>query len=359
MCSGYQKVIKVLGLALYGPLAASTRHRMSQYTEGLAAEGIDLKIQYLLEDEYLRSRFEGARFPLGSLVRSGLSRLKRLNDKSAYDIAFVHCELFPLMPSVVESNLIRKPYVYDFDDAFYLRYRAGKLRFLKPVLGNKFDEFIGRAAAVTAGSEILRDYANRFNSNAHALPTVVNTELYTPMNSVENSGFSVGWIGSPSTAAYLDALVEPLSILGEEGPLNFYVVGGKAPAISNVNVVELTWQEALEVEHISLFDVGVMPLPSNEWARGKCGFKLVQYMACGRPVVGSRFGANIDVVPPDCGFLVGGVKEWTAALRSLRDDSKLRAAMGQAGREWAVKNFSLKSNLPKLASVLRTAAGEL
>ena len=98
-------------------------------------------------------------------------------------------------------------------------------------------------------------------------------------------------------------LVQPLAALGAEAPLRFVVIGGKAPAISNVEVVELPWQEHTEVDLINTFDVGIMPLPDDDWARGKCAFKLIQYMACGVPVVASAVGANVDVVDADCGLL--------------------------------------------------------
>jgi glycosyltransferase involved in cell wall biosynthesis len=352
-------MIKVLGLALYGPLAASTRYRLTQYVPGLARRGIDLQICHLLGDEYLRRRFSGSALPVAAMLRAGLARLSDLQRQTSFDAAMLYCELFPMIPGRLERALIRLPYIYDFDDAFFLKYRSGRLAFAKPLLGNKFATLISGARAVTAGNHLLARYAHQFNPVAEYLPTVVDTRRYVPVREGPSNIFTVGWIGSPSTAHYLDELIEPLSILGSEGPVRLVVVGGKAPVVPGLSVIEMAWQEETEVALINSFDVGVMPLRDDEWARGKCAFKLIQYLACAVPVVASRVGANIDVVNDECGFLATTADEWVEAFRALRDQPKQRAEMGQAGRERVMKHYSLHRNLPVLESTIRqlTMAG--
>lgn len=352
-------MIKVLGLALYGPLAASTRYRLGQYVPGLASQGIDLQICHLLGDDYLRQRFKGGSLPIAAMLNAGLARFADLWKLHKYDLAMLHCELFPLLPGWIERALIRKPYIYDFDDAFYLKYRSGRMGMAKPLLGNKFDTVIAGAAAVTAGNHVLAQYAQKFNEKTCYLPTVVDTERYLPQVASRNSQvFTVGWIGSPSTTPYLSEIVAPLSALGQEGPVQLIVIGGTAPVIPNVTVVEVDWQEHTEVDLINSFDVGVMPLPDDDWARGKCAFKLIQYMACAVPVIASPVGANIDAVNGECGLLAATQQEWTEALRLLRDQPRKRIEMGQAGRERVVQHYSLARNLPVIASVIRDVAGK-
>ena len=346
-------MIKVLGLALYGPLAASTRYRLGQYVPGLAAQGIDLQIRHLLGDEYLRRRFRGAAMPYIAMVEAGWHRLAHLRDQNDFDAAMLHCELFPLMPGWLERILLRRPYVYDFDDAFYLKYRTGRLGILRPILADKFDSVMAGAAAITAGNYALAEHAQQRNPNTYVFPTVVDTEHYLPVQRSRGDMFTVGWIGSPSTAPYLSELVEPLTMIGKEGAVRLVVIGGKAPRIPDVIVMELEWQERTEIELINTFDVGVMPLPDDEWARGKCAFKLIQYMACAVPVIASAIGANLDVVQPGCGLLVKTPQQWVDALRMLRDQSELREDMGQAGRERVIQHYSLQRNLPVLAEVIR------
>jgi len=346
-------MIKVLGFALYGPLAASTRYRLEQYIPGLAQLGIELQVKHLMGDEYLRSSFNGGAIPWKSLLRSGWARLTELRQQKDYDVTLVHCELFPLVPGWVERALLRQPYIYDFDDAFYLKYRSGRLGVLRPILGNKFDGVMQGAAAITAGSKSLAAYARVNNPQTHLLPTVVDTRRYLPAVRQPNEVFTVGWIGSPSTAIYLSELVGPLSRIAREGPVKLVVIGGKAPLIPGVIIEELEWREDTEVALLNGFDVGVMPLPDDEWARGKCAFKLIQYMACGVPVLASRVGANIDVVAPSCGFLAVSEQDWVHALRQLRDQPGERELMGRAARERIEQEYSLQRNVPLLAEVIR------
>lgn len=349
-------MMRVLGLALYGPLAASTRYRLGQYVPGLAGHGIALEVRSLLDDDYLRRRFSGGRLPLAGMLTMGLRRLGHLREQR-HDVAMLHCELYPLMPGTLERALLGStPYVYDFDDAFYLKYRRGGLGMLDRVLGGKFDVVVRNAAAVTAGNRTLHRYASALNPRSTLLPTVVDTDRYVPVPRQARRAFTVGWIGSPSTAPYLEQLIEPLGLLGREGPVRLVVVGGPAPAIPGVDVCEVAWSEASEVELINSFDVGVMPLPDDEWARGKCAFKLIQYMACGVPAIGSAVGANADVLQEGCGFLAATPEQWVDALRRLRDDRELARQMGQAGRERAVAHYSLHLHVPILAEALRNAA---
>jgi len=224
---------------------------------------------------------------------------------------------------------------------------------LRPLLGKKFDSVIAGAAEVTAGNNVLADYARLHNPRTRYLPTVVDTDRYVPQPAKRGGHvFTVGWIGSPSTAAYLSELASPLSAIGKEGPVRFIVIGGKAPYIPNVTVVEIDWEENTELDLINSFDVGVMPLPDDDWARGKCAFKLIQYLACAVPVIASPVGANVEVMSGVCGLKASTSQEWIEALRLLRDQSNRRNQMGEAGRERVVSNYSLHQNLPVLASAI-------
>ena len=346
-------MIKVLGLPLYGPLAASNRYRLGQYIPGLAKLGIELDICSLLGDEYLRSRFDNRPLPIAAMLRMGFDRFADLWHQNDYELIMLQYELFPLLPGWLERLLIRRPYIYDFDDALYLKYKRGRLALTRPLLGDKFNAVIAGAAAVTAGNHELSRYAKQYNANTFFLPTVVDMDRYLPCLADRNTlTFTIGWIGSPSTAIYLSELVAPLSILGQEGPVRLIVIGGKAPAISNVDVLDVCWQEHTEIDWINQFDVGVMPMPDDDWARGKCAFKLIQYMACAVPVVASRVGANIDVVTAEAGYLAENDGDWLEAFRLFRDQPKIRQQMGEAGRERVGQHYSLHRNLPLLANII-------
>ncbi len=287
-------------------------------------------------------------------------RLQALLQADRFHIAIVYAEMLPFLPAWLELLLLQIPFIYDYDDAFFLKYRTGRLKFLQPLLGVKTDRLMAAAVAVTAGNPGLADYARRYNNNVIILPSVVDTLEYRPLgfpqlNSFRQT-FTVGWIGSPSTAPYLQLLVDPLQQLARECTVRLLVVGGPAPSIQGVEVVTLPWSLEQEVALIHQFDVGVMPLPDSPWTRGKCAYKLIQCMACGVPVVGSRVGANVDAVPPDCGFLADSSQQWLDAFRQLFGDVTLRQQMGLAARHWVEQHYSLRSALPVFSEVIHRAA---
>jgi glycosyltransferase involved in cell wall biosynthesis len=350
--------IKALGLALYGSQAASTRYRLTQYVPLLHNEGIDLQVESLLGNDYIKRTFAGQKYPLWHILRDYLGRVELLLRQHSYDVAIVHYELFPLLPGIIESRLLRIPYIYDFDDALFLKYRSDRFKRVSFFLQDKFDLVLSRAAAVTAGNHYLADYAKRWNPATQLLPTVVDTDRYIHSPNKREDVFTVGWIGSPSTSVYLSELRQPLAQLGQEGPVRFVVVGGHSAAIEQVEVVNMPWSEETEVTVINTFDVGVMPLFDDQWARGKCAFKLIQYMACGVPVVASPVGANVHVVDGACGLLPGGPQAWLDALRRLRDDRALRQSMGTAGRRRVEQLYSLRNTLPIMVDTIKASAAK-
>jgi glycosyltransferase involved in cell wall biosynthesis len=348
--------IKVLGLSLYGPQAASTRYRLMQYCPGLRHEGINLEVKALLGDDYVQKSFAGEHYPLKHMLNNYLERVQLLFGQRSYDVAIVQVELFPLLPGIIESRLLRIPYIYDFDDAFFLKYRLERFKRVSFLLKDKFNPVVSRAVTVLAGNSYLADYAKQWNPVTHFFPTVVDTDRYTPAPNKNEDIFTIGWIGSPSTSVYLSELLQPLADLGREGPVRFMVIGGHCSAIEGVDVVNMPWSELTEVDLINTFDVGVMPLFDDEWARGKCAFKLIQYMACGVPVVASPVGANMSVMNNTCGLFADSAHAWLDSLRRLRDDFVLRGRMGTAARKRVEDRYSLRSALPMMAKTIKAAA---
>lgn len=353
-------MISVLGLSLYGHQAASHRVRLSQFLPGLEAAGIDLRIHSLLDDAYLQRSFSGGRPSLRGLLAAYGRRIQALRQADRFDLAIVHCELLPFLPGWLERQLLQIPFLYDYDDAFFLKYRSGRLRLLQPLLGAKADRLMAAAMAVTAGNAGLATYASRFNSSVSVLPSVVDTDHFRPADRsravCSGQPFTVGWIGSPSTAPYLQLLIDPLQQLARERPVRLLVVGGSAPVIAGVEVIEQSWSLEQEVSLIQQFDVGVMPLPDTPWSRGKCAYKLIQCMACGISVVASRVGANIDAVPSGCGLLADSSQQWLTAFRQLAADPAGRLQLGAAAHQWVERRYSLRSALPVLTSVIQRAA---
>lgn len=356
-------MIRVLAFSLYGPLAASHRVRLSQYKPRLAEQGIDLHIQSLLDDKYLQRSFAGFQPSYFRILFAYFRRILALTFTERFDLVIVYGDLLPFIPGWLERLFLRIPFIYDFDDSFHYKYRFGVLKFLKLPFCTKADRLMAKAVAVTAGNSGLAAYAKTFNPNVFLLPSVVDSAHFRPTDFPPNcsslESFTVGWIGSPSTSPYLQLLVNPLERLAKECSVRLLVVGGSSPVISGVEVIEAPWSIDTEVSLIQKFDVGVMPLPDNEWTRGKCAYKLIQSMSCGIPVVASPVGANIEVVPPECGFLPNSSEQWFFALRQLASDPLLRLRLGGAARHWVEQNYSIDSAAPLLNDVIKRTFNDL
>ncbi|MCU7907116.1 MAG: glycosyltransferase family 4 protein, partial [Candidatus Thiodiazotropha sp. (ex Epidulcina cf. delphinae)] len=251
------------------------------------------------------------------------------------------------------------PYVVDYDDAIFHRYDHAPSALIRLFLGKKIDRVMSGAALVTAGNSYLANRAKAAGAGEVVqLPTVVDTSRYSCKSKADEAFFTVGWIGSPTTARYLEMLRSPLQELAEVLPLRLLSIGGTIGTIPGVQMECLTWSEADEVENIQRFDVGVMPLHDDPWERGKCGYKLIQYMACGLPVVASPVGVNSEIVEHGVnGFLANTDEAWVVALTQLSNDCRLRMKMGQSGRETVENAYSLSVMAPRLAGALTHAVG--
>ncbi len=278
------------------------------------------------------------------------------------DLIWVYAELFPWLPAMFERLALRsgKPLVYDFDDAFFQPYDYHPNRLVRALLGGKLRPVIKRAAAVCAGNPYLRDHAAELNDATYLLPTVVDVDLYRSKTTKNKLPLTIGWIGSPSTWRFVRPLLPVLAELTRERSVRFLAVGAGASAEADGfdGMTFEHWTEANEIASVQSMDIGIMPLPDEPWARGKSGYKLVQYMACGLPVVASPVGVNQTIVEDGItGLLATNLEEWRAALTNLIVDSSRRAAMGRAGRTRAVHSYSLQTHAPRLVDIMKGAAG--
>lgn len=352
--------MRLLALTKYGPLAASTRQRFMQYEPALAEAGIALHYSPLLDDAHVQRLAEGRR---GSPARVAIAFARRIKDlvrASKFDGLWVHCELFPYLPSWFErlAFIHRKPVIFDYDDAIFHMYDEARNPVVRTILGGKLEALICKSAAVCCGNEYLRDYAARFNDRLLLLPTVVDVEAYRPRPSSAGRPLTIGWIGSSSTWSYVRPILPVLADLCRDRGVRFSAVGAPPEAdVDRFDGLAFTqWSEASEIASVQAMDIGIMPLPDEPWARGKSGYKLVQYMACGLPVVASPVGVNSSMVKDGVsGLLASDPEQWRAALTRLIDDADLRASMGQAGRRCAVQDYSLQTHAPRLIEVMREA----
>jgi len=353
--------LRVAAFTKYDREAASTRQRVLQYLPHLDRAGIKVDVYPLLDDAYVRSLASGEAPSRPAVAAAYARRLRHLLRGETADLLWVYAELFPWLPARFERLAFRagKPLLYDYDDAFFHAYDDHPNRAVRRLLGGKLAPLMRGAAAVCAGNPYLADYAARHNQATHVLPTVVDTDRYCPAGNRGERPLTIGWIGSPSTWHYVKPLLPLLADLARERRVRFLAVGaGAAAAADGFDGMALEpWSEAGEIASVQAMDIGIMPLPDAPWARGKCGYKLIQYMACGLPVVASPVGVNTQIVADGPGFLASDLEQWRRALDRLIDDSELRRRMGEAGRARAVEDYSLKAHAPRLVEIMRRAAG--
>jgi glycosyltransferase involved in cell wall biosynthesis len=349
--------VNVLILTKYDRLAASTRYRFTQFLPALDAAGVRATVSPLLDDAYLAGRFGAGGSALPSYASAFSRRLRAVLSARRYDLVWLYCEAFPYLPPWFEATLraMGVPYVYEFDDAFFHQYDAHPNPWVRRLLGGKIRTVLRGARGVIAGNAYLADYARSVQSNVFVVPTVVDTERYAlapPRDPARP--FTVGWIGSPSTAPYLREVHGALRRFCADTGSRVVAVGAGDLALEGVSLEHRRWGEDTEVGDIQGFDVGIMPLPDTPWARGKCAFKLVQYMACGLPVVASPVGMNATLVTHGTdGFHAADEAAWVRALNALHTDASLRARMGAAGRRTIERGYSLAVTAPRVVGILR------
>ncbi|MCR6702439.1 MAG: glycosyltransferase family 4 protein [Dokdonella sp.] len=353
--------MRLLMLTRYGPLGASSRLRSLQYLPALRAAGIETEVSSLLDDGYVRGLYTGHIAPAG-VAAAYLRRWRRLRHADRYDLIWIEKEAWPWLPGWLERALLGRGtrLVLDYDDALFHRYDSHRSRWVRTVLGSKIDGLMRRADLVTAGNDYLAAHARAAGCRHVArLPTVVDLTRYPLPSPRAPDGRTVvvGWIGSPSTAGYLRAVAKPLASLQAAGRIRCVAIGARPDQVEGTPFEAVPWHESTEAEQLRQCDIGIMPLPDGPWERGKCGYKLIQYMACGLPVVASPVGINVELVADgERGWLAAHDTQWSEAIARLAADPSLRRRMGEAGRALIERHYSLQVQAGRLIELLRLTA---
>lgn len=357
--------LRVALFTRYTRLGASSRLRFLQYLPMLQAQGISVDVFPLFDDAYLGELYGQGRRSAGRVLQAYRARVAALRSARTHDLLWIEKELFPYLPRWLERAVQPRglPVVVDYDDAVFHTYDRSRHALVRQLLGRKIDDVMAQAACVVAGNGYLAERARQANAPRVAVvPTVVDVSRYAPRPGAHTAErpLVIGWIGSPATDAYMLALAPALRSVCADGRARVVLVGASTSAadrLPGVPVQVQPWTEQTEAAQIAAFDIGVMPLPDEPWARGKCGYKLIQYMACGLPVVASPVGVNRDIVDPDVtGYLATDPAQWTQALDALLADAGLRARLGQAGRQRVEQVYSMDVQGARIAALLRDAA---
>lgn len=265
-----------------------------------------------------------------------------------YDFVFVHREASPLGPPIFEyliSRVFRKKMIFDFDDSIWKMDIANENKiasFLKQP--SKIAKICKWSYKVSAGNDYLAEYARQYNSNTFVVPTIVDTEGYH--NRIQNQDaekVNIGWTGSNTTIKYLDVIVPAIKRLEEKYDFTFYVIADKDPHLDLKSFQFIPWNKATEIEDLIRFHIGLMPLNNDEWEKGKCGFKAIQYMSLGVPAIATSIGVNQNIIEDGVsGFLILDNADWEEKISLLIENKNLRQSMSEKAREKIVIYYSKK-----------------
>lgn len=344
---------RVLILCVHRPgRAPGQRFRFEQYLPYLESHGYEFDFDYLFSAAQDRIFYRTNNvLAKGLTVCSGLlKRLLTLRKWRRYDLVFVQREALIVGLDFCEQFLARRlPMIYDFDDSIWLQnVSEGNRRFGFLKRPSKTRSLIRAATLVAAGNQYLAEYARPLNPNVVVLPTTIDTQEYQPRAHSKPAGakICIGWSGSFSTIEHfklaLPALQEVQRIHGLR--VCFKVIGDERYYCRELGVQGEAWRAASEVADLQEIDIGIMPLADDEWSRGKCGLKGLQYMALGIPTVMSPVGVNSSIIQNGVnGFTPKSEAEWVDCLNSLINSASLRSQLGAAGRETVERNFSVKA----------------
>jgi glycosyltransferase involved in cell wall biosynthesis len=313
----------------------------------------------MFSDRYLATLYRtGRRSPPEVALAIG----RRLCDTwraGRYDAVWLEKELFPWLPGVVESALAAAgtPYVVDYDDAIFHQYDGHRLASVRRLLGAKLTPLVRKSSAVTAGNLYLADWAKRVGaSRVEIVPTVVDHRRYLFPAQPPRAGreLRIGWIGTPVTTHYLWQIRGPLRQLARRIPLRLITVGAAPVPGYGVPVEQRDWRWDREAADIASFDIGIMPLRDSPFEQGKCGYKLLQYLACGKPVVASPVGVNVDILAGGgVGRLASDDAQWSGALEELAASAGLRTQMGVNGQRLVQQRYSVEAVAPRVVDLLQ------
>jgi glycosyltransferase involved in cell wall biosynthesis len=338
-----------------GRLTASSRFRVLQHVGALRQLGVDVRAGPPRINKYaaLPGRWQ-RRGSSTSAATTALDVAKLAVRTPAVlgswraDVTWLEREMLPGRLSL--EPFLGRPLLFDVDDAIWL---------LSPGHDHAAREIARRATCVLAGNDFLADWFTGNGCKVERIWTAVDTDTFKPRprGGDRREGFVLGWTGSGSTTRYLEKIADPIGrFLATNPGSKLMVMADFAPQLRGIpkeRVEFVRWDPFVEARTVASFDVGLMPIPDSDWARGKCSFKMLQYMACAVPSVVSPIGMNSQVMSmAEVGLAAHTDEQWLEALQFLHDEPKRAEELGTKGRELAERTFSVPVISRQLAGVM-------
>ena len=332
----------------YSEMGASSRLRFFMYKKHLSEHNVSASFFPMLGDGYLKRLYAGKPTKLHALcaLAKRLLQIPFLRKN-----LLIEYELLPFIPEKVERFFLKRHnYILSFDDAVWEKYRGN------PSLEGKFESLAKNAKGIISANDRLTAHLEPFNKNIIKIPTVIDLEKYTSSPQEEKfSEFTVVWIGTPVT--YNECLLPFTDMLREAAKqvdFKLLAVAKKdLPPIPGVNMQCIDWSSETEVSILKRSHVGIMPLPENDFMRGKSAYKLIQYLGAGLPCIASPVGENkVLLSHGGTGFSAATKEEWITSLSKLANDTALRENMGRNAFALA-KEYSIQKYAPIMAEFIK------
>ena len=354
---------RVLILCAHRPgRSPSQRYRFEQYLPFLEQHGFEFDFSYLLSETDDRLFYSPGKFlqKVWILFKSIFIRIKDWSRFGNYDIIFIQREALFLGTSFFEKRAARSGayVIFDFDDSIWIADTSpGNQKWEWIKKPEKLFNTLGYVQQVIAGNDYLANKAMAYNKTTRVIPTTIDTAIHFPMPELRHKNpLVLGWSGSISTIKHFETLVPVLQQLNRKYPGAFIVRVMGDPAYRNtlLPLESVAWSADTEVQVLNTFDIGLMPLPDDAWANGKCGLKGLSYMACAVPTVMSAVGVNKHIIQHgENGFLAKDDQEWFDLLSSLIEDAALRKRIGENGRLTVETSYSVQSHQASYLEVFR------
>lgn len=353
--------LRVLALVPYAlGTAPSQRYRLEQWAPQLSTTGVELVLQPFADPALSAILHRPGRMLRKAWLMAAAfrRRVRLMHARPACNAAVVHRAACLAGPPIVERWLHARgvPLVYDFDDAIFLLHAAAanrRLAWLKTP--GKTGTICKLVDHVVVCNSFLEAYAREHNSRVSVIPSSIDTGAYKPKAPRAKKCVVVGWMGSSTSQTYLEEASAMLRALLRARPVELRVVSDRRPELPGVLHTWHEWSAEREVEELAEFDVGIMPMPDDDWARGKCAFKALQYMAMGIGTVAAAVGTNREIIQHgQNGLLAREPQEWLDCILALVDDTERRRCLGEAGRRTVEERFSMHASADAFGRVLRT-----
>ena len=329
----------------YGSKSASIRYRFDPYKSILRKYNYKIISMPLFDDQFFEKKIFSDKINYIKILYNYSKRILDLAFRKKPFIAIIHIELLPFLSFIGELILkIRGvKYIIDIDDAVYHRFN-NKNFLLKKIIHFKFNKIIQYSETLFAGNKYHVNYFKMFSNESIYMPTVIDPYFYKKNRSLKKfENITLVWIGSPSTSFYLNIISDVLNKIKKEFNVDILVIGIGNNKINLNNYIKEDWSSKNEIKLLSKSHIGIMPLEDDLWSQGKCGFKILQYMGAGIPVVASPIGVNKEIIKDGkSGYLAANDFEWYSKLKNLIFDKDLRNKFSIEGYKTLKENYNIK-----------------